>query len=507
MATTQSVRPPHHLAELTVPRVAPDVAVPGHVVPAHWSIRYVRRLLVTDIAAIMIAVCVAQSARFGLGSAATVAAVSFVSYTAISVVLALLWFAALTLFRARDPRMIGEGAEEYRRVAHASLALFGSVAIVAFLIKIDLARGYLAVALPLGVFLLLTGRWAWRVWLRRRRRRGECCSDVIVVGSRQSAIAMAEIFERERDAGYRVVGVCEPGWDAIGRRVDIDGHLVPVLGDETAVMTAVTATRADIVAVSNTESIGTEGMRSLAWQLEASQVALVVAPGVIDVAGPRLQVRPVAGLPLLHVDKPQYEGATKFRKSAVDLVGAAAAVVVLSPVIALLAVAVKLTSVGPVLYRSERIGLNGQPFSMLKFRTMTVDADRRRDDLLGANQAAGPLFKIRDDPRVTRLGRWLRRFSLDELPQLFNVLSGRMSIVGPRPPLRQEVMTYSDMVHRRLLVKPGLTGLWQVSGRSDLSWEESVRLDLYYVENWSLMQDLMIVARTVRAVLRGSGAY
>jgi exopolysaccharide biosynthesis polyprenyl glycosylphosphotransferase len=328
----------------------------------------------------------------------------------------------------------------------------------------------------------------------------------VVVGSHNAAAAMAQEFERAR-AGYRVAGVCVPGWGTgRGESVSVEGHAVPVLGDETAVIDALRATAARIVAVSNTESLGTNGMRALAWQLEAVDADLVVAPGVVDVAGPRLHIHPVAGLPLLHVDRPQYRGAVRVGKLALDVVGAGVGLLLLWPLFIAVAVLIKLDSRGPVFYRAERIGLNGEPFKMLKFRSMTVGAEHRLT-LVGRNEGAGPLFKMRDDPRVTRVGRWLRRLSVDELPQLINVLQGQMSIVGPRPPLRSEVATYSGEVSRRLLVRPGITGLWQVSGRSDLSWEESVRLDLYYVENWSIMQDLIIVWRTLGAVLRAKGAY
>ena len=262
-----------------------------------------------------------------------------------------------------------------------------------------------------------------------------------------------------------------------------------------------------MVAVSNAEFLGVAGMRALAWQLESVDVDMVVSSGVMDVAGPRLHIRPVAGLPLLYVDKPQYRGASRVGKLVVDVVGAAAALALFSPLLLVVALAIKVTSRGPVIYRAERIGLNGEPFAMYKFRSMIDGADRRRLELVSDNEGAGPLFKMRADPRVTAVGRWIRRLSIDELPQLLNVLRGQMSVVGPRPPLRAEVVTYTGEVRRRLLVKPGITGLWQVSGRSSLTWDESVRLDLYYVENWSTMQDLTIVWRTLGAVLKRRGAY
>jgi exopolysaccharide biosynthesis polyprenyl glycosylphosphotransferase len=474
-----------------------------------WASWHVRRLALTDAAVIVASVAVAQFARFGVDPATLRSEVLAYSYVGVSALLILAWFSVLVLFRSREPRVVvSTGVEEFRRVARASIALFAGVAIISFILKLEVARGYLAVALPLGLASLLLTRRLWRRWLAKERSEGRFISTVLVVGSYNAAAAMAQEFERVPDAGYRVAGVCVPGWETgRGDSVDVDGHAVPVLGDETAVIDALRATNANMVAVSNTEYLGTDGMRGLAWQLEAVDADLVVAPGVIDVAGPRLQIHPVAGLPLLHVDRPQYRGAVKVRKLALDLISAGLGLLVLWPVFIVVAVLIKLDSRGPVFYRAERIGLNGKPFAMLKFRSMVVDAEKRRLALVGRNEGAGPLFKLRHDPRVTRVGRWLRRLSIDELPQLINVLLGQMSIVGPRPPLRSEVATYSGDVHRRLLVKPGITGLWQVSGRSNLPWEESVRLDLYYVENWSLVQDLVIVWRTVGAVFRSAGAY
>jgi exopolysaccharide biosynthesis polyprenyl glycosylphosphotransferase len=473
-----------------------------------WTRSYIRRLTVTDAVAIVGSVAIAQLVRFGADSATLSSEVVVYSYTAISAVLILAWFSVMILSRSREPRVLGTGVEEYRRVARATAALFGTVAVFSYLLKLEIARGYLAVALPLGLVSLLVMRWLWRKWLVKQRSEGRFLSTVVVVGSHSAAAAMAKEFQRIPGAGYRVAGVCVPGWGTgKGDSVNVDGHPVPVLGDETAVIDALEATRANMVAVSNTEYLGTGGMRALAWQLEEVDADLVVAPGVVDVAGPRLQIHPVAGLPLLHVDKPQYRGAVKSRKLALDLIGATIWLLLLWPLFLIVAILIKLDSRGPVFYRAERIGLNGKPFAMIKFRTMVVDAEQRRIALLGRNEGAGPLFKMRHDPRVTKVGRWLRRLSIDEAPQLINVLLGQMSLVGPRPPLRSEVATYTGDVHRRLLVKPGITGLWQVSGRSGLSWEESVRLDLFYVENWSLIQDLVIIWRTIGAVFRSEGAY
>jgi exopolysaccharide biosynthesis polyprenyl glycosylphosphotransferase len=480
----------------------------GAAVKSRWTRAYVRRLALTDAAAIVTSVATAQLLRFGTDGATLDSQLSQSSYTLVSTVFAVAWFAALSAFRSREPRAVGNGVEEYRRVVHATTALFGAIAIAGFLLKLNVARGYLAVALPLGLSSLLLGRWLWRRWLAKQRSEGLFTSTVLVVGSHNTAARMAQIFERAISAGYRVAGVCVPGWGTVrGNSLNVDGHAVPVLGDENALMEALDSTGADMVAVSNTEYLGAEGMRSLAWQLEAVDVDLVVAPAVADVASPRLQIHPVGGLPLLHVDRPQYRGAGKTGKLALDFVGSALALLVLWPVLLVVGIVIKLDSHGPVLFRAERIGRNGKPFSMLKLRSMVVESEQRRVTLIAQNEGSGPLFKLRNDPRVTRVGRGMRRLSIDELPQLFNVLRGQMSLVGPRPPLRSEVVTYTDEVHRRMLVKPGMTGLWQVSGRSDLPWEEAVRLDLYYVENWSLIQDLMILWRTFGPVVRGTGAY
>jgi exopolysaccharide biosynthesis polyprenyl glycosylphosphotransferase len=245
----------------------------------------------------------------------------------------------------------------------------------------------------------------------------------------------------------------------------------------------------------------------LSWALEQRGVELIVSPGIIEVAGPRISVRPVAGLSLLHLERPAASGGPHLLKNVFDRVLGLALVIVLSPLLIGLALAVRLTSRGPVLFVQHRVGRAGKEFKMLKFRSMYVDAEQRLGDLHALSDGNAVLFKLRDDPRVTGLGKLLRRFSLDELPQLINVLRGEMSLVGPRPPLPQEVALYAADDTRRMLVKPGLTGLWQVSGRSDLSWEESVRLDLRYVDNWSMTLDLLILWKTVRAVVLGSGAY
>jgi exopolysaccharide biosynthesis polyprenyl glycosylphosphotransferase len=316
-----------------------------------------------------------------------------------------------------------------------------------------------------------------------------------------------DMLRRLGDAKYhglKVVAACLP---LPGQRPALMERGVPVVGGFGSVAQAVRLTEADTVAVLASPDLGPEQLRRLAWDLEPTGADLLVAPSLVEVAGPRLSIRPVTGLPLLQVEQPQFRGGRRVVKGLFDRACGFAGVVLLAPIFLGISVAIRTTSRGPALFRQERIGKDGKPFTMLKFRSMVVDADSLREQLLDKSDRDGLMFKMHADPRVTRVGAWLRRYSLDELPQLFNVVGGSMSLVGPRPPLPSEVAQYGDDVRRRLLVRPGVTGLWQVSGRSDLSWEESVRLDLRYVDNWSIALDLQILWKTAKAVLRGSGAY
>ncbi|OBJ54189.1 polyprenyl glycosylphosphotransferase [Mycobacterium sp. 1423905.2] len=474
---------------------------------SRWQQRYSRQLVLTDSVIVCVAVTLAQYVRFG--DEPTTSGYPGPVMTLFSCLFALLWLSSIAMFHTRSTRIIGTGIDEYRRIASASFSTFGVIAMVTLLAKIDLARGYLAVALPVGTCALLASRHLWRRQVWRMRAKGQYQTMVLAIGDRRGVSHLAQELIRNPKDGYVVVAVCIPGYGPPrGETLTVAGQNIPILGDESAAVAAIAGCGADTVAVTRTEHFGVQDIRELMWQLETMNVDLVVSPGVMDVAGARLTVRPIAGFPLLHVEKPQYEGTQRFQKRAFDFCFALAALIVTAPLLLAAAVWIKLTSKGPVFYRAERIGLDGEPFTMLKFRTMVVGADQQVERLLPLNQGAGGmLFKIHQDPRVTPVGRILRRFSIDELPQFINVLKRDMSVVGPRPPLRREVENYDGEVKRRLLVKPGITGLWQVSGRSDLSWEDSVRLDLSYVDNWSMAGDLVIIARTLKAVLASDGAY
>jgi len=478
-----------------------------------WQQTYSRWLVVTDLVAVFVAVGVAQWARFGSSAAdaslASLTLLRAVTYFQVSIAIAVLWLVGLSINNSRSQRVIGSGVEEYRRVFWATLTVFGTVAIISMLFKLQIARGYLMIALPTGLFLLFLFRWLARQSVMRARRDfGKCVTRMLVVGNPSAVRDLTAALAREPWSGYDVVGACVPG-KRLGSPIAVPGFgSIPVLGDETSVAHAVSVTRSQAVAVAASEQFYGKGIRNLSWQLERQEIDLLVAPGVVDVAGPRLHMRPVAGLPLIHVEKPQYHGAKRFQKRAFDICFSGLALLCALPVLTLVTLAIKLSSQGPVFYRQQRIGLDGEPFEMIKFRTMVPGADKMVEQLAGLNEAdSGVLFKIRRDPRVTPVGRFLRKYSIDEIPQFVNVLTGQMSVVGPRPPLASEVECYDDDAKRRLLVRPGITGLWQVSGRSDLSWEDSVRLDLFYVENWSMIGDLIIALKTMRVVLKHSGAY
>ena len=422
-------------------------------------------------------------------------------WLAVSAGLVVIWLIALAVADTRDPRIVGSGPDEYKRIATSTLFVFGFIALVVYGLGIVVPRPYVLIALPIGLTLLTASRWTWRQWLIYQRGHGHFIDDVLVVGSARSVSHLIETVQTFWHSGYRVIGACI---DESPEGTWING--VPVIGGVTEVSRLAHESNVHGVVVASSAQSHPEMMRELGWALQDLDIDLIVAPSLTNIAGPRLHVRPVAGVPLLHVEPPTYQGAQYWQKTLLDRMGSFALVVVLSPFILIIGLIVRLTSKGSAFYVQERVGVDGKTFGMLKFRSMVDGAHAMRAEL-AADRGNEMLFKMADDPRVTKVGKVLRRFSLDEIPQLFNVLKGDMSLVGPRPPLPEEVARYESDAARRLVVRPGITGPWQVSGRSDLDWEETVRLDLYYVENWSLVGDLLLLAKTVRAVLSKKGAY
>lgn len=469
-----------------------------------WFRSHGLRLRLLDLLCIIVAVMGAYTLRFGGdGDESLTSQVADFSYATVSFLLVGAWWIMLECTGTRDVKVFGTDIEEYRRVTSASLWLFGTMAIVSYLLQIQTARGYVAIAFPLGISLLLLSRWGQRRSLHRSRRHGENLHRVLLLGASGSVEHLNKGFDKHIEAGYKPVAAFLTSYDSAGSQLPVLGTIPTV----DLILEAIKKSEADTVAITSAAELDPVLLRHLGWALSSNEIRMIMAPALTDVSGPRIHTQPVAGLPLVHVTTPRLEGIQAFAKRSLDIVGSLLLLALFSVPMAAVALLVKLDSRGPALFFQERIGKDGKPFRMVKFRSMRIDAERLLEDLQSQTPDSVIFFKMKEDPRITRAGRWLRRYSIDELPQLLNVLNGSMSLVGPRPQVAREVEQYDMAAHRRLMVKPGMTGPWQVGGRNDLSLEESIRLDLYYVENWSLTQDILILFRTFGAVLGKDGAY
>jgi exopolysaccharide biosynthesis polyprenyl glycosylphosphotransferase len=470
-----------------------------------WEDRLLVSVIAADVLAVVVASIIAWALRTQSAEHTLVIATLGVPYPVVSLVVVPVWLISLAIGGAYDRSLLGSSTDEYSKVASVAASLLTIVCAASFLGSVALSRGLIAIFFPSLIVVAVLGRFVVRKALHRRRGTGRDLRRVVVVGDRDAATHLNEHLSRACFAGYRVVGAYVPG----GADADLDGDaaLPPVLGQPDQLVADLDSIDIDAIAVTGHGLFHAESLRSLAWRLHGTGIQLLMAPDLVDIAGPRIVSRPAGGLPMLLVEEPRTAGPAQLVKTVTERVIAMLALALLSPLFLTAALLVKLTSRGPVLFRQARVGRDGHLFEMLKFRSMVEGADGQRHGLAEQNEHDGPLFKIKDDPRVTPVGRRLRRFSIDELPQLWNVVRGDMALIGPRPPLPDEVALYGGDIARRLMVKPGITGLWQVSGRADISWTEAVRLDLYYVENWSLTMDLAIIAKTAKAVLAGSGAY
>jgi exopolysaccharide biosynthesis polyprenyl glycosylphosphotransferase len=467
----------------------------------NWLSSYLLALIALDLVAAVVADAVGYSVRFGSFNAADG---EQASSWVVAACFPLAWVIVLAASRAYERKTLGSGSTEFERVIRGFFHATAVTAIVLCAMRLQASRGFILIALPSVLLLSLLGRQGGRSVLRRLRRQGRASMTILAVGEGPALAEFKQRLEADRAAGLRLVGYCRSD-DSTDGELGLDG--VAMTQGLDSIAESVRATRADAVAVVSS-TIKAEKLRWIAWQLESAETKLFVAPGLTEVAGRRLHIQQVSGLPLLHVAQPTFGGVAKLVKGAFDRTVALLGLLLISPILLCIAALVRCTSRGPAFFCQTRVGKDGKTFRMVKFRTMVVDAESKLVELIDKNDSeGGMLFKIRNDPRVTRIGGVLRRYSFDELPQLINVVLGSMSLVGPRPPLPREADRYGDSHRRRLLVKPGLTGLWQISGRSDLSWEESVRLDLRYVENWSLSGDLAILAKTAVAVARSAGAY
>ncbi len=496
------------MVSLDPPRVADkDVAHGYQALRADgWRRTIFIRLFVTDLVLVICSVLVAMVARFGVPKDVDSWGPTSVSYEMVSLMVVVAWMVALAMYQAYHPSLLGVGLDEYRIVIRATAAVFGLFAIFSMAFKFDYSRGYFAIALPLGAVSLMAGRLVNRQRLVAWRRSGRAADGALVVGNPVEVRHVAEGVARRPASGYRVLAVATDGPE--GEFELESGEKVVDLGSIEALPQKISSLGYGCVIIAGQSLVNRALMRRFGWAMEDGHQNLVVASVMTDVAGPRIHWRPIEGLPLMSVELPRFSGLKFAAKRVFDVVLSAVLLLALSPVLIATALAIKVDSRGPVFFRHRRIGVQGNPFKMTKFRSMVDGADKRFDELSARfNEGNDVQFKLHDDPRVTRVGKFIRKTSIDELPQLFDVLIGTMSLVGPRPHVQKEVDQYADHVRRRLYVKPGITGPWQVGGRSNLSWGESIRKDLSYVENWSLSGDVLILFRTVKAVLSKDGAY
>lgn len=502
----------------TFPDVSPEASVPGFAarlsrVPEQrrrprtaapqdaprWQRRLSLAVAVGDLMTIAVVVSIAVVAGLTGAEAADRARLGT------GLIAAGLLALALPARRAWDGRVLGQGTAEFVRLGRAVLLADLLLALGGLSLMVNSSREWVFFLVPLTGVALLATRYVLRKCLHQQRGRGRGLRPVLAVGSEAAVADLIRRTRRDPYFGWRVTGVCTPTGTGVDGEQLVDG--VPVLGDLDSVPALATAGEHGVVAVCQAPGWGPARLHRLAWQLEGSRTELAVDPGLMEIAGPRMHISPVDGFPLLRLSEPRFSGVARIVKHTADKVLAGTLLLLVAPLFLMIALLVKSYDRGPVFFTQERVGTHGRTFRMVKFRSMVTDAEARLTELARQNDGAGPLFKMRRDPRVTPIGAVLRKYSLDELPQLLNVLTGSMSLVGPRPPLAREVATYADDARRRLLVRPGMTGLWQVSGRSTLTWEESVRLDLRYVENWSVALDFLIIWKTFGAVLRSRGAY
>lgn len=476
--------------------------------------KYSRYIAITDVFVIAVSLTTVHLLRFDGPANLSVASGQLgltINYFSFSIALGLLWFFSLWLFQSRNPKLLGDGAAEFIRVIRSSFFVFASLTVLAFVTKTDFSRFFILVGLPVGTSMLILGRFTWRYWLRKKREKGLYSSRVLIAGSLESVLPISKQLLLYPYAGYQIAGFCVPG-EAKQIQVSLPNNQIfsfENFADIHQVIFTMKEVAADSILVTASDVFSTSQLKELSWNLDPKNQSLILASSLLDISGPRIHARPVAGLPLMLVEIPSFTGARKVLKRILDLILSFIISIFFFPIMLFFSILIFSSNNGPIFFFQERVGIDGNIFRMIKFRSMYPDAERRLSELKKSSgfKESEVLFKISNDPRVTPLGRFMRKYSIDELPQLLNVLRGDMSIVGPRPPLPSEVALYESHVHRRFLVRPGITGLWQVSGRSMLSWEESVRLDLYYVENWSFIGDLVILWKTIRAVFTHEGAY
>ena len=482
-----------------VPTVAPDVTAPPRPVVARRARLLTAATIVLDLSAVAVAYALSWTVRgqswWGRGRT------PFVLGGRAAFLTLPVWVIVFSAYGLYNRRELTAGSEEVRRLFRAVAVSAVAVVMVTFALKISVPRGWILTVSLLALVLIGLGRFAVRGAIHRLSVRGFLATSALIVGTNDEARTIARSLARNGWLSYGVLGFVSVAPD---HPPTLDGR--PVLGSVKRIADLVLETGAGAVIISGT-AVGADGLIEIDQALQPFRVEVRLSPGLPHVSPSRITVRPLDGLALLSLDRRELRRWDATVKRASDLLGAAVLILPALPLMGLLAALVRLTSPGPAFFRQDRVGKNGKPFRMYKIRSMVADAEDRLEELARTYGDDGVLFKMRQDPRVTRLGAVLRRWGLDELPQLLNVLKGDMSLVGPRPALPRETARYTDRIRARLRVKPGLTGLWQVNGRHELSFDDYIRYDLFYVENWSIGLDLYVIGKTLPAMLTRRGSY
>ena len=416
------------------------------------------------------------------------------------------WLIALAVFKTRDTKVIGSDFLEYRRIVNASLSVLGLLAFNSLFFKVDVSRVFVTSLIAFGLLALLIERRIARAWLKRQRLQGRFKKRIVVYGPEDLTVHSVERLSNNKDHEFEPVFTISGTKQLKLKMIETGEEREFELQDLPEICKAYNVELLKVVGSSATSA---DMHKRLYWALDGHDISFVVSPSITGVSSSKLTTRVIAGTPLLEISSTKFSGPQYAVKTVFDFVFSLVALILVSPIMLVAAIAIKLNDGGPVFFKQTRVGVRGQDFQILKFRSMKVGAEQEFEQL--AEQAGYEInavqFKLKDDPRVTLIGKFIRKTSIDELPQFINVLRGEMSVVGPRPHVHKEVEAYDDAAVRRLLVKPGITGPWQVGGRSELSWDESVALDVGYVENWTLLGDIAIVLRTLLFVVATRGAF
>lgn len=465
------------------------------------KLKYTRRLLITDTTAVVLSIFAAGFIHFedlvNTFNTTTEGILRIqLNPAALAWAMGITWLLALKFNGSREDRIIGGGSDEYKRIFGASITVISLLALAALFLKLDVSRLFVAFSLIFGTVALISGRWAWRQWLRKKRESNQLKERVAIAGPAALIQELADKLLKDKQGPYTPTLLIP-----LRGKLDFKLKQEKDFSDPTETLRR---HKIDALIVVGTDTMSSKHLKQISWNMEKSHATLIVAPGLLEVAGPRVHTRPISGMPLIEIETPKFEGSQYVIKSTFDFLFSTLALVIFLPVFFVVGLAIYLEDRGPIFFRQVRIGKDQIPFKMWKFRSMYVGADKKFDELRKQSgyETNSVQFKLKDDPRITKIGKFIRKYSIDELPQFINVLRGEMSVVGPRPHVQTEVEMYDEHVYRRLYVKPGVTGMWQVSGRSSLSWEQSVDFDLKYVENWSLTLDVLIIAKTLRAVIK-----